>query len=188
MPQPWHESFGGDGQTTLPGPTDRSRIPGILPGAALSLTAVNSGGNPTDVLAILPHGHESQSEPKSLIVMRQGHSRRSRRIMTREVADRLPESLRPTRHLLTRTLADIPAGPSLTSLWPMKARRLHPFPLSPIPSARRGCSVPVPNPPACKAAALRERQRVGGGISLTPSTVPMPRLLGFASGRWRAFR
>ena len=42
--------------------------------------------------------------------MRHGHSRRSRRLMTREVADRLLESLRPTRHLLTRTLADIPIG------------------------------------------------------------------------------
>jgi hypothetical protein len=30
--------------------------------------------------------------------------------MTQEVADRLLESLRPTRHLLTRTLADIPIG------------------------------------------------------------------------------
>jgi hypothetical protein len=30
--------------------------------------------------------------------------------MTREVADRLLEALRPTRHLLTRTLADIPIG------------------------------------------------------------------------------
>ncbi|MBB3019460.1 hypothetical protein FHR70_002525 [Microvirga lupini] len=30
--------------------------------------------------------------------------------MTLEVADRLLESLRPTRHLLTRTLADIPIG------------------------------------------------------------------------------
>jgi hypothetical protein len=30
--------------------------------------------------------------------------------MTRETADRLLESLRPTRHLLTRTLADIPIG------------------------------------------------------------------------------
>jgi hypothetical protein len=30
--------------------------------------------------------------------------------MTREIADRLLESLRPTRHLLTRTLADIPIG------------------------------------------------------------------------------
>jgi hypothetical protein len=28
--------------------------------------------------------------------------------MTPEIADRLLESLRPTRHLLTRTLADIP--------------------------------------------------------------------------------
>ncbi|EIM29097.1 hypothetical protein [Microvirga lotononidis] len=42
--------------------------------------------------------------------MRRGHSRKSRRLMTREVADRLLESLRPTRHLLTRTLADIPIG------------------------------------------------------------------------------
>jgi hypothetical protein len=32
--------------------------------------------------------------------------------MTREIADRLLESLRPTRHLLTRTLADIPIGGS----------------------------------------------------------------------------
>jgi len=30
--------------------------------------------------------------------------------MIREVADRLLECLRPTRHLLTRTLADIPIG------------------------------------------------------------------------------
>jgi hypothetical protein len=30
--------------------------------------------------------------------------------MTPEIADRLLESLRPTRHLLTRTLADIPIG------------------------------------------------------------------------------
>jgi hypothetical protein len=30
--------------------------------------------------------------------------------MTREINDRLLESLRPTRHLLTRTLADIPIG------------------------------------------------------------------------------
>jgi hypothetical protein len=42
--------------------------------------------------------------------MRHGHSRRSRRAMSREIADRLLESLRPTRHLLTRTLADIPIG------------------------------------------------------------------------------
>jgi len=42
--------------------------------------------------------------------MRHGHSRRSRRTITREIADRLLESLRPTRHLLTRTLADIPIG------------------------------------------------------------------------------
>lgn len=42
--------------------------------------------------------------------MRHGRSTRSRRIMTREIADRLLESLRPSRHLLTRTLADIPIG------------------------------------------------------------------------------
>jgi hypothetical protein len=30
--------------------------------------------------------------------------------MTPEIADRLLESLRPTRHLLTRSLADIPIG------------------------------------------------------------------------------
>ena len=42
--------------------------------------------------------------------MRHGHSRRSRRLMTQEIADRLLESLRPTRHLLTRTLADVPIG------------------------------------------------------------------------------
>jgi hypothetical protein len=30
--------------------------------------------------------------------------------MTPEIADRLLDSLRPTRHLLTRTLADIPIG------------------------------------------------------------------------------
>ena len=42
--------------------------------------------------------------------MRHGHSRRSRRVMTKGIADRLLESLRPTRHLLTRTLADIPIG------------------------------------------------------------------------------
>jgi hypothetical protein len=42
--------------------------------------------------------------------MRHGPSRRSRRAMTPEIADRLLESLRPTRHLLTRTLADIPIG------------------------------------------------------------------------------
>jgi hypothetical protein len=30
--------------------------------------------------------------------------------MSPEVADRLLESLRPTRHLLTRSLADIPIG------------------------------------------------------------------------------
>jgi hypothetical protein len=31
-------------------------------------------------------------------------------MMTPEIASRLLESLRPTRHLLTRTLADIPIG------------------------------------------------------------------------------
>jgi hypothetical protein len=30
--------------------------------------------------------------------------------MTREIAERLLEALRPTRHLLTRMLADIPIG------------------------------------------------------------------------------
>jgi hypothetical protein len=30
--------------------------------------------------------------------------------MTPEIADRVLESLRPTRHLLTRTLVDIPIG------------------------------------------------------------------------------
>ncbi len=42
--------------------------------------------------------------------MQHGHSTRSSRIMNREVADRLLESLRPTRHLLTRSLAEIPIG------------------------------------------------------------------------------
>jgi hypothetical protein len=42
--------------------------------------------------------------------MRSGHARRSQRVMTREISDRLLESLRPTRHLLTRALADIPIG------------------------------------------------------------------------------
>jgi hypothetical protein len=42
--------------------------------------------------------------------MRHGHSRRSRRLMTRDVADRLLEALRPARYLLTRALADIPIG------------------------------------------------------------------------------
>ena len=42
--------------------------------------------------------------------MRHSHSRRPRQAMTRESADRLLKSLRPTRHLLTRTLADIPIG------------------------------------------------------------------------------
>jgi len=42
--------------------------------------------------------------------MGHGHSRRSRRAMTKDLADRLLEALRPTRHLLTRALADIPIG------------------------------------------------------------------------------
>ena len=42
--------------------------------------------------------------------MRHGHFRGSRRAMTPEIADKLVESLRPTRHLLTRTLADVPIG------------------------------------------------------------------------------
>jgi len=42
--------------------------------------------------------------------MRPGHSTHARRLMPREVADRLLESLRPTRHLLARALADIPTG------------------------------------------------------------------------------
>lgn len=42
--------------------------------------------------------------------MQHGPSRKSRGLMTPEVADRLLESLRPTRHLPTRTLADIPIG------------------------------------------------------------------------------
>jgi hypothetical protein len=42
--------------------------------------------------------------------MQHGHSTRSHRIMNREVADRLLESLRPTRHLLTRSVAEIPIG------------------------------------------------------------------------------
>ena len=42
--------------------------------------------------------------------MRHGHSRRFQRIMTKDIADKLLESLRPTRHLLTRTLADVPIG------------------------------------------------------------------------------
>ena len=44
--------------------------------------------------------------------MRHGHSRMSRRVMNREIADMLLESLRPTRHLLTRSQAGIPIGGS----------------------------------------------------------------------------
>lgn len=40
--------------------------------------------------------------------MRHSHSRKSQRLATGEIADHLLESLRPTRHLLTRTLAEIP--------------------------------------------------------------------------------
>jgi hypothetical protein len=42
--------------------------------------------------------------------MRHSHLRRSHRTVNREVADRLLESLRPARHLLTRSLAEIPIG------------------------------------------------------------------------------
>ncbi len=44
--------------------------------------------------------------------MRHGYSRPSQRLITQEVADSLLESLRPTRHLLTRALAEIPIGGS----------------------------------------------------------------------------
>lgn len=44
--------------------------------------------------------------------MQHGHSTKSQRIVNQEVADRLLETLRPTRHLLTRSLAEIPiSGP-----------------------------------------------------------------------------
>jgi hypothetical protein len=42
--------------------------------------------------------------------MQHGHSTKSQRIVNQEVADRLLETLRPTRHLLTRSLAEIPIG------------------------------------------------------------------------------
>jgi hypothetical protein len=42
--------------------------------------------------------------------MRHGHSRKSGRLMTRDIADRLLESLRPTCHLLTRMLSNTPIG------------------------------------------------------------------------------
>jgi hypothetical protein len=42
--------------------------------------------------------------------MQHGHSTKSQRIVNREVADRLLETLRPTRHFLTRSLAEIPIG------------------------------------------------------------------------------
>jgi hypothetical protein len=42
--------------------------------------------------------------------MQYGYSGRSHRIVNREVAEGLLESLRPTRRLLTRSLAEIPIG------------------------------------------------------------------------------
>ena len=42
--------------------------------------------------------------------MQYSHSGRSHRIVNREVAEGLLESLRPTRRLLTRSLAEIPIG------------------------------------------------------------------------------
>ena len=42
--------------------------------------------------------------------MQHDHSTKSHRITNQEVADRLLETLRPTRHLLTRSLAEIPIG------------------------------------------------------------------------------
>lgn len=42
--------------------------------------------------------------------MQHGHSTKSHPIVNQEVADRLLETLRPTRHLLTRSLAEIPIG------------------------------------------------------------------------------
>ncbi|MDG2570660.1 hypothetical protein P7L87_24180 [Vibrio parahaemolyticus] len=61
------------------------------------------------VLSSAPVGKEQTENMEALFPMRHGHSRKSRRIMNREIADRLLESLRPTRHL-TQTLADIPIG------------------------------------------------------------------------------
>jgi hypothetical protein len=49
--------------------------------------------------------------------MQHGYSRRPRRMMSPEIADRLLESLRPTRHLLTRTSAHIPIGCAEYRLW-----------------------------------------------------------------------
>lgn len=45
-----------------------------------------------------------------MIPMQHGHSTKSNRIIKQGVADRLLETLRPTRHLLTRSLAEIPMG------------------------------------------------------------------------------
>jgi hypothetical protein len=61
----------------------------------------------------LRHGQrstETPAQPGGSDPMRHGQSRRSHRVVTREIADRLLESLRPTRHFLTRSLADIPIG------------------------------------------------------------------------------
>jgi len=65
---------------------------------------------PRVLLVIPPHLTRTKQEHEGLIPMRHGHSRRSHRIINPEVADRLLESLRPTRHLLTRSLAEIPIG------------------------------------------------------------------------------
>lgn len=42
--------------------------------------------------------------------MQHGHSRRSRSMMTGDIVGKLLETLRPTRHLLTRALAHISIG------------------------------------------------------------------------------
>jgi hypothetical protein len=62
------------------------------------------------LLVIPPHLTRTNQEHEGLIPMRHGHLRRSHRIINPEVADRLLESLRPTRHLLMRSLAEIPIG------------------------------------------------------------------------------
>jgi hypothetical protein len=103
-----HE-FLGDGKYRDTPPRLR-QISSILLGAALPSTAAKPSGNPANVLAILPHQHRTKREHKGLIPMRHDHSRGFHRVMNPEIADRLLESLRPTRHLLTRTLADIPIG------------------------------------------------------------------------------
>jgi hypothetical protein len=65
---------------------------------------------PRVLLVIPPHLTRTNQEHEGLIPMRHGHLRRSHRTMNWEVADRLLESLRPARHLLTRSLAEIPIG------------------------------------------------------------------------------